>query len=70
MKPIKLLMDIIRYVSDKDQTILDCFHGSGSTGLAALGLGRRYIGIEREAEYFEKSVEKFKAALNDLFVDY
>ena len=60
-KPVGLLMDIVRYVSDEGQTILDCFHGSGSTGEAALGLGRSYVGIERDDEYFRKSVNRLRS---------
>ena len=67
-KPIGLLKDIVCYVSDVGDLILDCFSGSGTTGLAALSMGRRYIGIEREKEYFDKSVKLFKHRLkNDLF---
>ena len=67
-KPLELMKEIVRYVSDSDQTILDCFSGSGTTGLAAVSLKRRYIGIEKNDEYFEKSVRLFKKYFcDDLF---
>lgn len=45
--------------------------GSGTTGVAALRLGRRFIGIEREPRYFEIARERIEAAAAqpDMFVD-
>ena len=44
------------------QTILDPYMGSGSTGVAALHLGRKFIGIEKEAEYFEIACKRISDA--------
>lgn len=64
-KPIALMVDIIKYVSSKADTILDPFNGSGSTGVAAVSQERRYIGIEIDKTYFEKSCERFKSRIPD-----
>jgi site-specific DNA-methyltransferase (adenine-specific)/modification methylase len=53
-KPIGVMAWCIRQLpSDSGGTILDPFMGSGTTGVAALKLGRRFIGIEREPKYFD-----------------
>jgi DNA modification methylase len=44
------------------ETVLDCFLGSGSTGVAALRSGRKIIGTERDDEYFEKMVKRLREA--------
>lgn len=52
-KPLKLMSYLITMFSRPGDTILDPFAGSGTTCLAAKKLNRKYIGIEREAEYVE-----------------
>lgn len=44
------------------QTILDPFMGSGSTGVAAIEMGRKFIGIEREPKYFEIACRRIEQA--------
>ena len=51
-KPIKLMMDIIKIHTNESDLILDPFMGSGSTGVASLNLNRRFIGIEKESNYY------------------
>jgi site-specific DNA-methyltransferase (adenine-specific) len=53
VKPIKLMEYLIKLVTPKGGVVMDCFMGSGSTGIAARNLGNKFIGIEREQEYFE-----------------
>lgn len=43
-------------------TILDCFMGSGTTGVACVQLGRTFIGIERERKYFDIACERIERA--------
>jgi site-specific DNA-methyltransferase (adenine-specific) len=50
-KPVQLLENIIRHCSNAGDIVLDCFAGSGSTGIAAENLGRKYILIEKDPEY-------------------
>ena len=52
-KPIELLEYLIATYTQKGETILDPTMGSGSACLAARNLGRKYIGIERDKEFFE-----------------
>lgn len=53
------------------QTILDPFMGSGTTGVAAVKLGRKFIGIEIEPKYFEIACRRIADALAqpDMFVE-
>ena len=52
-KPAPILMDIVRGYTNKNDLILDPFMGSGTTGVAALRLNRRFIGIELDEGYFK-----------------
>lgn len=49
----KLMAYLIKLITPPGGTVLDPFMGSGSTGVAAKEAGFQFIGIEREAEYFE-----------------
>ena len=51
-KPVPLLEWLIATYSNPNQVVLDNTMGSGSTGVAAMNLGRRFIGIEQDPEYF------------------
>jgi DNA modification methylase len=53
VKPKKLMTYLIRMVTPPGGTVLDPFMGSGSTGVAARDAGFKFIGIEKEEEYFE-----------------
>ncbi len=59
-KPIDLLVRIVMASTDKNDIILDPFTGSSTTGLAAILNDRKFIGIDTEKEYLEKSVKRFK----------
>jgi hypothetical protein len=56
---------------DNPQTILDPFMGSGTTGVAAVKLGRKFIGIEIEATYFDIACRRIEMAMRqpDLFIE-
>ena len=51
--PLRLVADHIRTWSNPDETVLDCFGGSGQTAIAAEMLGRRWIHIDVTREYVE-----------------
>jgi DNA modification methylase len=53
MKPLKLMEYLIETSSKPNDTVLDFTMGSGTTGVACKNLGRKFIGIEQDANYFE-----------------
>ena len=59
--PEKLATDHVLSWSNKGDTILDPFMGSGTTGVACIKTGRKFIGFEIVPEYFSISVERLKA---------
>ena len=63
-KPVKLLEYLIKTYSNEGETILDNTMGSGSTGVAAINLNRKFIGFELDDEYFEIAKERIEKALN------
>jgi site-specific DNA-methyltransferase (adenine-specific) len=70
-KPIVAWRWLLSKVSKSGETILDPFMGSGTTGVAAVKLGRKFIGIEIEPKYFEIAVRRISEALKqpDFFVE-
>ena len=60
-KPQELLRHAIRTTSRPGAVVLDSFMGSGSTGIACRELGRNFIGIELDPEYFRKASEAIKS---------
>lgn len=65
VKPLALMEQLIRATVPEGGLVLDPFNGSGSTGIAALALGRNYVGIEKMPEYYKQSFERF-ASSSDL----
>jgi site-specific DNA-methyltransferase (adenine-specific) len=60
-KPVDLMLDLVRDFTDEAETILDPFAGSGTTGVASLRLGRRFVGIEKDPQYFTIACERLRA---------
>jgi site-specific DNA-methyltransferase (adenine-specific) len=58
-KPISLIKDIIKKHSNEGDLILDCFAGTGTTGIASYELNRKYIIIEKEEKYYNIIVKRF-----------
>lgn len=52
-KPVALMEYLIRTYTNEGETVLDFTMGSGTTGVACVNTGRRFIGIERDEGYFE-----------------
>lgn len=67
-KPVGLMQRAISVAESK--TILDPFMGSGTTGVAAVNLGRKFIGIEIEPKYFDIACRRIEEAArqSDMFV--
>jgi DNA modification methylase len=70
-KPLGVMKWCIEHLPDTAQTILDPFMGSGTTGVAAVKLGRRFIGIEIDPRYFDIACRRIEDAAKqpDLFVE-
>ena len=61
IKPISLMRYLCRLITPKGGAVLDCFTGSGSTGVACKLEGFDFIGIEREEEYVKIAEARIKA---------
>jgi len=61
-KPIALMEWCIDQCKNNPQTILDPFMGSGTTGVAAVQMGRKFIGIEREPSYCDIACQRIETA--------
>ena len=57
-KPIELLKRIIISSSKKGDLVLDPFNGSGTTGVVANILGRKYIGVDMEKDYLDLTIKR------------
>jgi len=61
-KPLALMKWCIEQCNNNPDAILDPFMGSGTTGVAAIQMGRKFIGIEREPRYFDIACERISNA--------
>ena len=61
-KPVRVMEWSISQAPDDVATICDPFMGSGTTGVAAMNLEKRFIGIERERKYFDIACERIDRA--------
>jgi DNA modification methylase len=61
--PVELPYHIILTSTEVGDTVLDPFCGSGSTGVACIRTGRKFIGIEQKEEYFEAAFYRLKEAV-------
>lgn len=63
VKPLSLMAQLIRVTTRPGALIVDPFHGSGSTGIAALLVGRHYLGADNDADYLAMSTRRTAALL-------
>ena len=70
-KPILLMADLIGLFTNPGQIVCDPFMGSGTTGVACVRHGRRFIGIEVDPKHFETACRRIEAATKqpDLFIE-
>ena len=61
-KPVRLMLEIVEILSNEGDSILDPFMGSGSTGVACVKSGRRFVGIELNEEYYCLSKNRIENA--------
>ena len=60
-KPVALMEYLIKTYTDEGEKVLDFAMGSGTTGVACKNLGRSFIGIELDEEYFKVAQERISA---------
>ena len=67
-KPVGLMAKFIEWT---DGIVFDPFMGSGTTGVAAIQMGRKFIGIERESKYFDIACKRIEQASKqvDMFIE-
>ena len=61
-KPLKLFTYLVETSSNKNDIVLDCCFGSGTTGVACMNTGRRFIGIELDNNYFNIASKRIEEA--------
>jgi DNA modification methylase len=64
-KPLEVMKWCIGHLPEPNDLILDPFMGSGTTGVAAIQMGKRFVGIEREPKYFEAACRRIREANGD-----
>ena len=62
-KPVDLLEYLIRTYTNEGELVLDATMGSGSTGVAAINTGRRFIGFELEKKFYDTAEKRISEAL-------
>jgi site-specific DNA-methyltransferase (adenine-specific) len=60
-KPLALMAEFLRQFSNPGELVLDPFMGAGTTGVACLDLGRRFIGIEQDPHHFGTACARLDA---------
>jgi site-specific DNA-methyltransferase (adenine-specific) len=66
-KPTSLMRYLVDKVTQPTQTVLDLFAGSGTTGVACIETGRRFVGIEIDENYFKVACNRLRNATPCLF---
>lgn len=57
-KPVRVLEHCVKLASKEGDVVFDPFMGVGSTGVAALNLGRKFIGVEIDEKYYKASEKR------------
>lgn len=65
-KPVALCEYLIKTYTNEGETVLDNTMGSGTTGVACVNLGRKFIGIERDEKYFAIATKRIDEAMNPI----
>ena len=62
VKPQYVMNDALQCATNHGQSVLDCFMGTGSTGVSCVNLGRKFFGVEREPKYFDIACQRIENA--------
>lgn len=66
-KNLKLMEELVKIHTDENDTVLDCFMGSGTTGVACVNTNRNFIGIELDDNYFKIAEERINNSKSSIF---
>ena len=69
-KPVALCEYLIRTYTNEGETVLDNCMGSGTTAVAAINTGRRFIGFEKEKEYYDIALKRIEGAMAQTRLDF
>jgi site-specific DNA-methyltransferase (adenine-specific) len=61
-KPVSLIEDLLRVVTPDDGVVLDPFMGGGSTGVACVQMGRKFVGVEVDPVHFDTACRRIAEA--------
>lgn len=65
-KPLSLLMRLVHLYSNKGDSVIDFFMGSGTTGVACMNLDRKFIGIEIDRKFFDTACQRIEQSQQQL----
>ena len=68
-KPVELLEGLLA-IAPADGLVLDAFMGSGSTGVACMNTGRRFVGIELNEQYYDVAMKRIREASDRALEDF
>ena len=68
-KPLALMLELVSLFSDPGEVVIDPYCGSGTTGAACLRLGRRFVGIEKDAAWAKTARERLEAESRKQSID-
>ena len=60
-KPLALIEELVKTYTNEGDIVLDSCMGSGTTGVACKKLKRKFIGIEKDKEYYEKAKDRIES---------
>ncbi len=69
-KPLWIMERLIKVSTNPDMIVLDCFAGSGTTGVACVQTGRNFIGIEIDEGYFKIAEKRIHDAQQQMRIDF
>lgn len=64
-KPVALMTYMVKTYSNEGDTVLDSCMGSGTTGVACMNLGRRFVGVELDPVYFNTAKKRLESITTD-----
>jgi len=67
-KPVELIENILKYSSNENDIVLDCFMGSGTTAIACLNTNRQYIGFELDTNYYNIANKRIENHTQQLMI--